>query len=204
MLPARLGDARRAPSARPRRGASAGWTSAVQRSGPLASSGRLCIQLLLRAQVAAADDDQGGRRREVRGRPLQVVEQRGRRQLDLAEGVRRTSGTRGASGPRSMPPGAALTFASVSPCGQAEAVAVGAAAQRQIEQPLGAPPSAAAASSTAAARCPPKLRGFVGEQLVVELLRSRPPRPALRRSPPAAAGSPTPAAGPAGANTGAL
>ena len=93
---------------------------------------------VVRAQLAAADDHEvGNGRREIRAR-REIVEKGGGASSILPEGVRRSSGIRGASGPRSMPYGAAFTFANVRPSGASEVVAVRTAAQREIEQPLGA------------------------------------------------------------------
>mmetsp|Transcript_45703 Transcript_45703/g.80571 ORF Transcript_45703/g.80571 Transcript_45703/m.80571 type:complete len:228 (-) Transcript_45703:11-694(-) len=108
-----------ANSARPSRSASAGCTSRVQRSGPLASTGRLCIQLLPE---------------RVSRRPISVNSGAGavvtaarsaRRAAGASSilplGVRSISGMRGVSAPRSTPPPstvlAALTAARFRPPG---------------------------------------------------------------------------------------
>ena len=50
------------PSARPRRPASSGWTSSVQRSLPFTSTFDVVHPAVLRAEVAAADEHHAARR----------------------------------------------------------------------------------------------------------------------------------------------
>ena len=99
----------RSPSLRPSRAASSGCTCSVQRSGPSRAAARLCIHELFerrwrrptstmpavaraRPSAARSRGDVGDDRLAARARPCPL-------------GVRSTSGSRGCSGPRSMPCG---------------------------------------------------------------------------------------------------
>ena len=86
--------------------------------GPFGQQRQVVHPAVVRAYFAPADDDHGrGLPRQILGRPLQVGQQRGRRQFDLARGRAQHFRIRGASSPRSMPPGAACTLARFRPSG---------------------------------------------------------------------------------------
>ena len=112
----------RSPSIRPRRSASSGLTCIVQRSLPFTSAAQVVHPGVVRAQLPAADQD------EVPvARALERRAQAGRRRRRAApararsspDGVRRTSGMRGSSGPRSTPWGLRSSSSSVRPYGPA-------------------------------------------------------------------------------------
>ena len=101
-------DAALPPSSRPSRAASAGLTSAMHRAAPLARTGRLCIQLLLPWSWRLPTITSSGvdRSRSAAGRLRSSMSMAGASSI-FPEGVRSTSGTRGSSAPRSIPPSAA-------------------------------------------------------------------------------------------------
>ena len=132
----------RPPSARPSRSASSGWTSSVQRSLPFTSARQVVHPGVVRAQLAAADQQHAvvrrcrSRRAPARSRSTSATIGSGASSI-LPDGVRSTSGSRGSSGPRSTPCGVCLEAVERQPVRVgAEAVAVGAGAQQQVEQPL--------------------------------------------------------------------
>ena len=96
----------RSPSASPSRAASSGWMSSVQGSSPFISAGTLCIHELFERNsrrpiraIAGAGRDMPWRRRSrsaTIGSGASSI---------LPDGVRKTSGMRGCSGPRSSPLG---------------------------------------------------------------------------------------------------
>ena len=132
------------PSARPSRAASSGWTWSVQRGLPFTSTSTLCIHELFerRSRRPTSTNVRSSGRSSDRPQPGDVGEDRLGGQLDLPAGVRSTSGSRGSSGPRSTPWGCGSTSRAVEGSGRravrAEPVAVGAGAQHEVEQALGA------------------------------------------------------------------
>ena len=146
-VPTALSTSAFAPSARRRRSASSGCTWRVHRFDPPASRGTLCIhELLLRSDLRPTRRRPLPRQRGVRTSSSSAIRAASSSSWGGAAsmrplGVRSTSGSRGRSGPRSMPCGAASTEASVRPSAVApEAVAVRARADHQVEQPLLPPP----------------------------------------------------------------
>ncbi len=130
-VPVRLRTSASSPSASPSRAASSGWTCSVQRSGPETSRGRLCIHELLerswRRPISTSASGSCSRPSASRSRGTSATIGSGASSI-RPDGVRSTSGSRGASGPRSIAVRRRLEVG--------EREVVGPAAQQDVEQPL--------------------------------------------------------------------
>ena len=129
-----------APSARPSLAASSGWIWATTAVLAPHEHGHVLRPRVGRSQLAAADEHHAARGRHVEGplEPVEVCDQRRRGELDLAgRGRQSAPGSRGPSGPKSIPCGWRSSSSSERPSGlPPKAVAAMAGAEKEIEQPL--------------------------------------------------------------------